>query len=149
MRVSPAPVARRFEDIKVRDQAGFVVTVSDADVRRFAELIGDYNPLHLNDEFAKQSRFERRIVHGMLIASYFSRLVGMYLPGLHCLYLSQESRFVAPVFPGEQLHVKGTVVQRSEELRVLVIRTEVLRVDGQLVVDGLAKVRVEDGASQS
>lgn len=90
-----------LEEIRPGQRALFAKTITDADVTLFAGISGDTNPLHINDEFASQTRFKRRIVPGMVTVSLWSTLVGTRLPGPGCAYLSQETKFLKPVFPGD------------------------------------------------
>ena len=133
---------RRFEDIKVGDRASFRHTISDQDVSAFAALSGDFNPLHTDREYASTTQFGRRIVHGMLLASLFSRLLGMHLPGRRCLFMSQSLDFVQPVYVGEELQVCGQVLRTQDATRTLVIQTTIRALPDRLVVRGKAHVKV-------
>ncbi|MBS3948848.1 MAG: MaoC family dehydratase [Dethiobacter sp.] len=131
---------RRFEDIKVGDKASFSKTISEADVYGFAGITGDFNPVHVNTEFAAKSRFKQRIAHGMLTASLISTVIGTDLPGANTVYLSQEVKFTAPVFFGDTLTSEAEVIEKREDKRILVLKTTVVNQSGTLVVDGQAKV---------
>lgn len=131
-----------FDDIAVGDKASFQYTLSNRDIDKFANLSGDFNPLHVDDEYASSTPFGRRIVHGMFLASLFSRLVGMYLPGRRCLYLAQSLDFVHPVFAGDRIEVQGEVKHKQNVTNTLVIRTEIYTLSGQLAVRGKAYVKV-------
>jgi 3-hydroxybutyryl-CoA dehydratase len=96
-------------NLKVGDSASLTKTITDADIRAFAELSGDRNPIHLDDEYAATTRFGRRIAHGMLTASLISTVLGTELPGIGTVYLSQNSQFVAPVYPGDTVTARVTV----------------------------------------
>ncbi len=136
---------RSFEEIKVGTESSFEVTVSGEEVIRFASLSGDYNPLHVSMmENGDISANGRHISHGMLLASYFSRLVGMYLPGRKALYLSQESRFIKPVTIGDRILIKGTITAKSDASRVITLKTEIYNQAKELVVDGKAEVLVRE-----
>lgn len=131
----------RLAEINIGDTHEFHKTITHDDIARFASLTGDYNPLHTDLKFAQMTPFRNNIAHGMLVGSLFSTLVGMYCPGKNNLYLKQSLNFVEPVFPGDQVCVKGVIESKSEALRVVHIKTEVLR-DGKPVVTGKALVRV-------
>ena len=90
--MTPTPVVARIEDFEVGQHASFRKTFTDEDVRRFIEITGDTNPLHVDDEFAARTQFGRRVIHGMLTASIFSTMVGMLLPGKGAIYRSQTDR---------------------------------------------------------
>lgn len=131
-----------FNEIEVGTSASFIHTVTMSDVEKFASLSGDFNPLHMDDEFAGTTQYGRRIVHGMLLASLFSRLVGMNLPGRHCLYMSQSLDFVQPVYIGEDVKVFGEVIHKQDATNTLVIRTEIIALPDRLSVRGKAHIRV-------
>lgn len=137
------PAARKFEDIRVGDEASFMVVVDESLVDRFTQLTGDRNPLHVDEHFAARTMYGRRVVHGMLLASHFSTLIGMHLPGASALYLSQDIRFVKPVFVGDRVRVLGRVIATSPATRVLTILTQVLKEHDEVIVDGEAKVMVQ------
>ncbi len=121
----------------------FQKKITRADGEKFAGLSGDFNPLHLDEKFGEQSPFGQNIAHGMLLGSLFSALVGMYCPGRRALYLSQNLNFKAPVFYGDVVTVKGTVVGKNDSIRMLTLKTEILK-DGKVCVTGQAKVKVNE-----
>src|SRR5262249_28841319 len=86
-----------FEDLRVGMEARLVQTVGDGDLHTFARLTGDANPIHLDESYAAETRFKRRIAHGMLSAAYISAVLGTKLPGPGCIYISQTLNFRAPV----------------------------------------------------
>ncbi len=131
-----------FEEIQLGDTASFIKAWSKEDVATFASLSGDENPLHTDETYASQTQFGKPIVHGMLVASSFSTLLGMYLPGMYCLYMKQDIVFKNPVYPGEELLVEGTVTQKIEATRMLEIAMSISR-NGTTVVEGNALVQVQ------
>jgi len=131
----------KFSDIQVSQVYQFKRTVSEQDVMGFAKLTGDFNPLHLDRDFAKKSPFKKNIVHGMLAAGLFSTLVGMYCPGEKGLYVSQTVKFRSPLYPGEEVTVRGTVTDKNESIRLITLKTEVLR-EEKIVINGEAKVQL-------
>jgi 3-hydroxybutyryl-CoA dehydratase len=130
-----------YEDISVGNEASFERTFTDADVATFAQLSGDVNPLHLDPEYAQTTKFGKPIVHGMLVGSLCSTLLGMYLPGKRCLYLKQDLIFKKPVFIGEQVQVKGTVVSKSDSTKIIEIAIVVSR-DSETVLEGKAVTQI-------
>ena len=102
-----------FEDLAEGMSASFEKRITNDDIVRFAEVTGDTNPLHLDDDFARESIFGGRIAHGMLTASLFSAILGTRMPGPGCIYMSQSIRFRAPVRPGE-LAVATVKVKRID-----------------------------------
>jgi acyl dehydratase len=132
----------RYEDIAVGQRVAFSKTFATDDILAFARLTGDFNPLHVDPEYAKSTRFERCVVHGMLLAGLLSRLVGMHLPGQKCLYLSQSLDFAQPVFAGQQLSVQGVVLGKQDAMSTVTIATQIQNEAGVVVVRGKALVQV-------
>ncbi len=130
---------RTYDELEVGQFAEETGAVTEEAVRAFAELTGDRNPVHLDAEYAGSTRFRRPIAHGMLVASRFSRLIGMDLPGLGTLYLSQSLKFLAPVYPGDVVTARVEVVGKPNGKHVL-LRTTCRNQADELVVDGEALV---------
>src|SRR5487761_1639384 len=131
--------AYALEDLSVGMTASYVHTISDADVRAFADLTGDHNPLHLDEDFARTTRFKGRVAHGMLTASFFSTALAI-MPGPGTVYLSQSLVFRAPVRIGDTVEARVTVSDIREKGRVL-LKT-VGTVGDTVVVDGEAMAMV-------
>ncbi len=112
---------------------------TENDVRRFADITGDRNPIHLSEEFAAASRFGERIVHGILTAGLISAVIGMRLPGPGCLYVSQTLSFRAPVRLGDEVTARAEIVEVISERR-LRLRTTCINQRGDVVLDGEAVV---------
>lgn len=126
--------------LKIGDTAEMTKTVADADVRAFAELTGDHNPVHLDEEYAAATRFGRRIVHGMLGASLISAVLANELPGRGTVYLSQTLRFTAPVFLGDTVTARVVVKGVREDKPVVTLETFCTNQRGERVVEGEAVV---------
>jgi 3-hydroxybutyryl-CoA dehydratase len=127
---------------KPGDKASISKTITDDDIRMFADASGDHNPLHLDDEFARQTRFGRRIAHGMLSASLISAVIAHKLPGQGSIYLGQSVRFVAPVFPGDTVTATATVISVREDKPILTLETICTNQRDEVVVRGEATVLV-------
>jgi acyl dehydratase len=110
----------------------------------FAKLTGDYSPLHMEEEYARTSNFGRRICHGMLVGSFFSRLVGMHLPGKYGLLLSYSIRHLLPCFLDQEIIVEGRVVDKSSATRIITISAKVTNSSGKIVLSGTLKVLVRE-----
>ena len=128
-----------FEDIDIGMSASFEKVVSSEDVEAFAGLSGDWNPLHLDDEFARGTRAGERVVHGMVTASLISTLVGCKLPGPGCLWMGQTLRFLKPVRAGERVHARAEVIEIIAGKQRVRMRTtchvgEVTVIDGEALV---------------
>lgn len=132
------PLAR-IEDFEPGQHASFRKTLTDEDVRRFAEITEDTNPLHLDDEFVAETRFGRRIVQGMLTASLFSTVMGTLLPGTGAIYRSQTIRFLRPVFVGDTVtaHFRVRSVDRAKHR--LEIEAWIENEAGERVIEGIAE----------
>lgn len=113
--------------------------VTDSDVADFANLSGDYNPVHLDDEYASKSRFGKRIAHGLFGASFFSGLFGTRLPGPGCVYAGQNLKFRRPVFIGDVLVATITVLSVDVQKKRVNFST-ICTVDGKEVIIGDADI---------
>jgi 3-hydroxybutyryl-CoA dehydratase len=127
---------------KVGDAAEISKTITDEDVRAFAELTGDRNPVHLDEEYAATTRFGRRIAHGMLGASLISTVLASELPGPGSVYLSQTLRFTAPVYLEDTVTARVTVKHVREDKPVVTLETVCTNQRGERVVEGEAVVLV-------
>jgi len=130
-----------FEDISVGEKASFERVITERDIASFAELSGDFNPLHLDPAYAAQTKFGKPLAHGMLLGALCSALVGMHLPGKRCLYLAQTLAFKNPVFAGDALTVSGTVTAKSESTRILTIAIAISKGEA-IAAEGEAKVQL-------
>jgi len=128
---------------KPGDTASIAKTINDDDIQKFAEASGDHNPLHLDDEFARTTRFGRRIAHGMLSASVISAVIAHELPGPGSIYLGQTIQFVAPVFPGDTVTARVTVTSIREDKPIMKLETICTNQRAEVVVKGEATVLVE------
>ena len=129
-----------FADVKVGDTASISKTVTEYDVYTFAGVTGDFNPIHINTEFAKTTMFKERIAHGMLSAGFISAVIGTALPGKNTIYLGQELQFKAPVKIGDTVTATVEVLEKIEGKNRLILKTTVTNQDGVLVTDGKATV---------
>jgi 3-hydroxybutyryl-CoA dehydratase len=131
-----------YADLSIGQERQFGKKITKRDILKFAELTGDYNPLHVDETYGRDSTFGTNIAHGMLAGSLFSTLIGMYLPGEASLYLGQTLRFRKPIFPGDELVVKGCIINRNDSLRIITMKMEILKRDGEdVAIDGEAKVQ--------
>ncbi len=130
-------------NLKVGDSASLTREITDEDIRAFAELSGDVNPVHLDDDFARTTRFGRRIAHGMLGASLISTVLGTKLPGQGAIYLSQTLQFLAPIFPGDTLIAKVIVTKIKEGKAIVTLETVCENQRGEALIKGEAVVLVE------
>lgn len=124
--------------LKIGDRFSTTREVTDELVRKFADVSGDYNPIHLDEEFAKTTRFGRRIAHGMLSGAFISAVLGTEFAERKIVYLSQTMRFVAPVFVGDTVTATGTITKIRDDKGIVTLETICTNQDGQTLVTGEA-----------
>jgi len=112
-----------IEDIEIGMTRSLSKTITDRDIALFAEVSTDHNPVHLDDAYARDTRFEGRIAHGMLTASLISAVIGEQLPGHGSVYLGQSLRFLAPVRPGDTVDTHVTVTAIDHAKRRVTLET--------------------------
>lgn len=130
-----------MSDFKVGDRKTVTVQVTDKMVHQFAEMSGDFNPIHLDDEYAKKTRFGRRIAHGMICGALISRALAMEL-GPGGIYLSQNMKFLQPVFVDDTVIIELTVATLREEKGIAMIETIVKKPTGETCVKGEAMIMI-------
>ncbi len=133
-----------YDEIKIGLKKEFSVKITESLVNDFAKISGDYSPIHMDIEYASTTSFKKRVVHGMLLASFFSRIDGMYLPGKHALYFSQTLKFVNPCFIDDLVTVKSEVIEKSDSTQIITINSQIINESGQILVKGLGKVLVRN-----
>ncbi|SEG02678.1 MaoC family dehydratase [Marinobacterium lutimaris] len=131
-----------LEDLEVGMSASFAKTISESDVYLFAGISGDNNPMHVNEEYASQTPFGGRIVHGMFSAALISTVAGTRLPGPGCIYVDQQIKFRAPVHIGDTARASITVTEINERRARIICRTDV-HVGDKLVATGEATFMVD------
>jgi 3-hydroxybutyryl-CoA dehydratase len=129
-----------FAEINIGDKASMTKTVSEHDIYTFAGVSGDFNPVHIDAEFAKTTMFKERIAHGMLSAGFISAVLGTSLPGRNTIYLGQELAFKAPVKIGDTVTATVEAIEKIPEKSRIIFRTTVTNQDGTIVIDGKATV---------
>jgi acyl dehydratase len=134
----------KFDDITIGLTKEFSIEITESMVDNFAEFSGDYNELHMDEDYASTTSFGKRICHGMLLTSFFSRLVGMSIPGKNAVYFSQSINFQFPCFIGDLIIVRGEVTEKSESTHIITIKTTILNQDSKCLIDGIAKVIVQN-----
>lgn len=129
-------VVARIDDFEVGQHVTFTKTFTEEDLRRFIEITGDVNPLHVDDEFAARTPFGRRVLHGMLTASIFSTMVGMLLPGTGAIYRSQTLAFLLPVHLGETVTAHFVISAIDRAKHRLLIDAWIENAAGEHVIEG-------------
>lgn len=130
-----------IEDIQVGMKVSYSQTITDSDIKTFAGLSGDHNPVHIDEKYAENSRFKRRIAHGLMSAGFFSQLFGTKLPGPGCVYTAQSLKFLRPVY------INDTVVATVEVIAKDLLRKRVwfktyCTVNNKIVIDGEAEIYI-------
>jgi len=136
----------RFEELELGQSAEFGKTISSEDVALFAQITGDFNPVHLDEAAAAKSLFGGRIAHGMLTAGLISATLAGKLPGPGSVYLSQTLRFTAPVRIGDTVTARVEVIEMIIAKRRVRLSTICRNQNGDKVVDGEAIVLVPEAA---
>jgi len=131
-----------LEDLKIGMSSSYAKTITEADVILFAGISGDDNPVHINQEYAEQTMFKERIVHGMFSAALISAVLGTRLPGPGAIYIDQQISFKAPVHIGDTVTATATVVEINVERRRIKLET-VCTVRGKVVATGHATNMVD------
>jgi 3-oxoacyl-[acyl-carrier protein] reductase len=140
-------LVKRFDDIHVGDVESIQRTVTEADVRRFVEMTGDDNPLHVDRAYAERTSFKDVVVHGMFGASLVSTVIGTKLPGEGALWLKQNFDFTLPVRLGDELDVSCRVLKKSERERLLELEARVVNQNSDTVLTGTGLVKVLESSN--
>jgi len=133
-------IEAKLDNLQIGQKVEFTEVISESMVEEFAKLSGDYNPHHIDESYAKKTRFKKRICHGMLLASFFSKLTGMYLPGKGSLYLSQSLNFIAPAFIDDEVTVEGEIVKISHSTGIVTVKTKITKENTIQLITGSAKI---------
>ena len=129
-------------DLKIGDTFSISREVTDELIRGFAELSGDHNPIHLDEEFARQTRFGRRIAHGMLSGAFISAVLGYEFKSRKIVYLSQTMKFTAPTYIGDTITTTATVTAIREDKGIVTLETNCTRQGGEVTLRGEAVVMI-------
>ena len=131
------------EEFYIGQRDSFTKTVTEGDVTTFAGLIGDFNPIHVDAEYARKSRFGQRVAHGMFTGGLISAVLGNKLPGPGSIYLSQQIEFLAPVFIGDTITATVEVESWRPDKRILTLKTDAYNQEQKQVVTGKAVLLVD------
>jgi 3-hydroxybutyryl-CoA dehydratase len=134
----------KFEDIKIGLEESFRVKVDATKVEKFLEISEDINPLHTDIEYAKSKSFPGRVVYGMLTSSFYSTIVGVYLPGKYCILQSIDIQFLKPVFIDDTLKITGKVSYINEAYKQIEIKAVVTNQDNKKVSKATIRVGMID-----
>ena len=130
----------RFNDIEVGKYVEFEVTISEGMMDNFRKLSGDDNPMHTDRMYARSKGMDDRVCYGMLTSSFYSRLVGMYIPGKFCILQEISISFHKPVYIGDCLKISGEVKEKKELFKRLIVNAQIINRNGERV--SKAKIKV-------
>ena len=133
-------IGKTIHELRVGETAEFGKTISETDIYLYAGITGDFNPAHINAEYAKNTFFKARIAHGMLAAGLISALLGTKLPGPGTIYLQQSLNFLAPVQIGDTITARVEIIEIITEKNRVRFKTVCLNQDGTEILDGEAIV---------
>ena len=131
-----------YDDIFIGQKESFMIKITESMVQTFGNFSGDLNPLHMDAKFAESSSFKKRIVHGMLLSTFFSQLIGMHLPGKNALYFSQTLNFRSPCYIDDEIKVIGKVIEKSDSTQIITVSTTIFNKSKTCLIDGIAKIIV-------
>ncbi|MGL4766709.1 MAG: MaoC family dehydratase [Formosimonas sp.] len=131
--------ANRLRDYQVGMRETHMQTITDEDVRAFAKISGDHNPVHLDEAYCLNTRYKKRIAHGLISAGFFSAIFGTKLPGNGCVYVAQDLKFKRPVYIGDTVTAE-VVLQKIDEARGRLFFDTTCYVDGKVVISGTAEI---------
>jgi acyl dehydratase len=134
-------VVPQTEDFKVGQTVSFTQVIDDKLVRGYADLTGDHNPIHVDDAFAKKTKFHQRIAHGGILFGIVSMVLGDKMPGIGTIFMSQLVNFHAPVFINDQVTVVVTITALLPK-HVAKLSTIATKQDGTVVMDGVATIKL-------
>jgi len=137
-------VSLKFDEIEIGLEKSFQIEILESMLDTFSELSGDVNTLHMEKKYAISQGFEHRVCHGMLLGSFISRLIGMYLPGKHALYFSQSLNFVNPCYPNDNITISGKILDKSDATKIITIKTIIKNQSNKIIVEGIARVKIRD-----
>lgn len=133
-----------YDEIEIGHEESFQVKITETMMEQFLQITGDSNPLHRDAEYAVTRKYADKVVYGMLTASFFSTLAGVYLPGKYSLIHSVESKFLRPVYVGDELTVSGTVKEKEDAYRMLILNLLIKNQKGEKVVKGSMQIKMLD-----
>lgn len=133
-----------FSEITINLEESFVVLIDETRISSFLKITGDISPLHVNAEFAKERGFLDKVSYGMLTASFYSTLVGVYLPGQYAILHGIDIQFMKPVYAGDELTVIGKVCYINEAYKQIEVKAQILNQNSVKVSKALIKIGISN-----
>jgi len=134
--------AKSFSEINAGDKAEFEVSIDEKIHNSFSELVGDFSPVHCDDEFCSKTKFKKKIGYAFMLTGFLSRLYGEYLPGGSSICIKQSADFLKPFFIGDKIKVIGEVINKVESTQFVEIKSEMFRNDGECIFRGNGIVQI-------
>lgn len=134
----------QFSDIYIGLEDSFNKKVTSDMMDKFLDISGDYNPLHMDSDYAKEKGFQDRVVYGLLSSAFYSTLVGVYLPGKYCILQGIDIQFSKPIFINDDLKIVGKVSYINEAYKQVEIKAFIINQDNKKVSKATIKVGVMD-----
>jgi len=134
----------RFSEIKIGLEESFSVTIDSSKLDKFLDISNDLNPLHVDSEYAKEKGFDDRVVYGLLTSSFYSTLVGVYLPGKYCILQGIDIQFSKPVYIDDNLTITGKVSYINEAYKQIEIKANIVNQNGKKVSKSTIKIGLID-----
>jgi len=130
----------KYSELNLGMKNSITKTITETDVILYSGISLDTNPAHLNEEYAKNTMFKKRIAHGMLTAGLISAVLGTKLPGEGSIYMGQELKFKAPVYMGDTITAEAEIIELIDEKNQILLKTTCTNQDGKVVIDGTARI---------
>src|SRR3989344_4145831 len=134
--------AVKFNELKVGDIGEVTKTITEEDVRKFIEICGDVNPIHVDDEFTSKTPLKTKIVHGILTSSLISTSVGTKVPGPGSVWLDQSLKFLKPVRINDIITAISEIIVKIEDRRQVIVRTTCKNQNGEVVIEGVGTHKI-------
>lgn len=134
-----------YDDIQIGMKESYTATVTDEHMAAFRAMTTDTNPLHADESFAKAKGHKAIVVFGMLTASFYSTIAGVYLPGVHSLIYSVDTKFLKPVYVGDTLTIEGVVKEKHDLFKYIILSCTIRNQHGEKVSKATMKVGVDNG----
>lgn len=132
---------KKFEEFKIGDGNSFAKTITETDIITFAGITGDFNPLHINEEYAKTTMFKGRIAHGLLVASLLGQAGASFFGG-GAIYIGHTQKFLAPVRIGDTITATVQVTELLAEKKMIKYRCYCSNQEGKVVLDGETTIKI-------
>jgi len=131
---------KKFSEIKIGDKAEMSKKILEKDIQTFAKLSGDFNPIHLDKEYASKTFFKKQIAHGMYVASFISTLLSKKLPGPGTIYLFQKIHFKKPAYINDVITTSVKVIEKKDKKERIILETICKNQNDEIIIEGIAEV---------